>query len=377
MQESMGQIIKRLRRERDWTQEELAEQLNLSAQAISKWENETSMPDISQVVPLASVFGVSTDVLFGVFGAGNEEEIGRILQEVGAARVEPETKESVSKQYAILQEGLKRYPNNSKLLINCLECGMTLAYPENGEFYDAENGRAIYKECIRMAALVISYGRNATDVLRAHMILVLLHSAYGDGETAREHAVQFPGRGDMTVFAMQAFIAHNEGSASEIAEWELNFLCHLEAILDTMTNLGLAYRKNERYDDALQIFLTAVKVIDLLFDGEETPPALHYRNDGYDLYEVIAETYLECGRQEEAFFWLEKLIRYDIEVREKFRQGARLRSPLQRDLPAGHFYRHFPWDLDNRRRLLDKLNLPAFDSIREEPRFRALLARIG
>lgn len=36
-----------------------AEQLNVSAQAISKWENETGMPDISQVVPLASVFKVS------------------------------------------------------------------------------------------------------------------------------------------------------------------------------------------------------------------------------------------------------------------------------------------------------------------------------
>ncbi len=38
MSESMGQIIKRLRKERNFTQEELAEQLNVSAQAVSKWE---------------------------------------------------------------------------------------------------------------------------------------------------------------------------------------------------------------------------------------------------------------------------------------------------------------------------------------------------
>ena len=50
MNENMGQIIKHLRKERNLTQEELAEQLNVSAQAISKWENGTSMPDISQVV---------------------------------------------------------------------------------------------------------------------------------------------------------------------------------------------------------------------------------------------------------------------------------------------------------------------------------------
>lgn len=39
----MGQIIKRLRKERNFTQEELAEQLNISAQAISKWENGDSL----------------------------------------------------------------------------------------------------------------------------------------------------------------------------------------------------------------------------------------------------------------------------------------------------------------------------------------------
>ena len=78
---SMGQIIKKLRKERNLTQEELAEQLNVTFQAISKWENETGMPDISQIVPLASVFGVSTDVLFGTYGRSDEEEVREILDE--------------------------------------------------------------------------------------------------------------------------------------------------------------------------------------------------------------------------------------------------------------------------------------------------------
>ncbi len=50
MAETMGQIIRRLRKEKNLTQEELAEQLNISAPAVSKWENDTSMPDISQEV---------------------------------------------------------------------------------------------------------------------------------------------------------------------------------------------------------------------------------------------------------------------------------------------------------------------------------------
>ena len=66
MKESIGKTIRRLRKERGLTQEELAERLNITSQAVSKWESESGMPDISQIVPLASVFGVSTDVLFGL-----------------------------------------------------------------------------------------------------------------------------------------------------------------------------------------------------------------------------------------------------------------------------------------------------------------------
>ena len=64
MSENMGEVIRRLRKERDLTQEELAEQIGVTSQAISKWENNTGLPDISQVIPLANFFGVSTDTLF-------------------------------------------------------------------------------------------------------------------------------------------------------------------------------------------------------------------------------------------------------------------------------------------------------------------------
>ena len=48
------------------TQEELAELINVTPQAISKWENSIGMPDISQLIPLANVFNVSVDTLLGI-----------------------------------------------------------------------------------------------------------------------------------------------------------------------------------------------------------------------------------------------------------------------------------------------------------------------
>ncbi len=59
-----GAIIKRLRESKKMTQQQLAEKLNVSDKAISKWETSRGYPDISLVEPLADVLGVSIIELF-------------------------------------------------------------------------------------------------------------------------------------------------------------------------------------------------------------------------------------------------------------------------------------------------------------------------
>lgn len=52
-----------LRKKSGWSQEELAEKLNVSRQAISKWEGAQSVPDMGRIIQLSELFGVSTDYL--------------------------------------------------------------------------------------------------------------------------------------------------------------------------------------------------------------------------------------------------------------------------------------------------------------------------
>ena len=52
-----------LRKKNGWSQEELAEKLNVSRQAVSKWEGAQSVPDMARIIQLSEVFGVSTDYL--------------------------------------------------------------------------------------------------------------------------------------------------------------------------------------------------------------------------------------------------------------------------------------------------------------------------
>ena len=61
----IGDKLKKLRRNRDLTQEEVAAHIGISYQAISKWERGDGYPDITMLPTLADYFGVSTDYLLG------------------------------------------------------------------------------------------------------------------------------------------------------------------------------------------------------------------------------------------------------------------------------------------------------------------------
>ena len=79
-----GQRLKTIRKDAQLTQAELAEKLMVSVQAISKWECDNAMPDISQIVPLAAILGVTTDCLLGV---GGDEKADREALYVEAEKI--------------------------------------------------------------------------------------------------------------------------------------------------------------------------------------------------------------------------------------------------------------------------------------------------
>lgn len=63
MDTTLGERISTLRRQKEMTQESLSKELNVSAQAVSKWENDQTCPDISLLPELARILGVTVDEL--------------------------------------------------------------------------------------------------------------------------------------------------------------------------------------------------------------------------------------------------------------------------------------------------------------------------
>lgn len=66
MEQTLGNRISARRKQKKMTQDQLAEQLGVTAQAVSKWENDQSCPDITMLPRLATIFDCSTDELLGI-----------------------------------------------------------------------------------------------------------------------------------------------------------------------------------------------------------------------------------------------------------------------------------------------------------------------
>lgn len=109
---TIGSTIKKLRRERDITQEQLAEYLNISASAISQWETDRVMPDITQLPILANIFDVSTDVILGVDNKRKEEKIKEIIKRSNEIKSSGEFQKAAD----FLQEQLSLYPNSYAIM---------------------------------------------------------------------------------------------------------------------------------------------------------------------------------------------------------------------------------------------------------------------
>lgn len=92
----IGSKIKQLRLQRSMTQGQLGELLGLSAQAVSKWENQSTMPDIQLLPELSSVLGVSIDELFSIT---DDSRMDRIENMIEAARFIPDSDFESSEQF--------------------------------------------------------------------------------------------------------------------------------------------------------------------------------------------------------------------------------------------------------------------------------------
>ena len=369
MRETIGQTIRRLRKERNFTQEELAEQLNISAQAVSKWENGMSMPDISQVVPLASVFGVTTDVLFGIEGTNAAEEAYRIVSEAEEIKQYGELSTYLA-AYDRLLEGLQKYPNNLILLNNCVGFGLSLCLPENGWLYAADRAEEIAAETERQAGMIITYSRNPSDVLRAHQVRLFLYSSRGEYDKAADEAKNFPERTDFTLHSNMARVEESRENWEEvIRHLGIDNSYTTQALEDNLARLGKAYYHLGRYNQAIAVYESWFRTMEAMF-GEKFP-SFHDFDSG-DCYLLLAQAYLAVGNEDLAMKNVENSVQYYLDI---VRPTKKILLAALRDNPP--LVNHGITDIFisvpvMKAKLTEKLDSPELAPLRDTARFRAL-----
>ena len=118
----MGEKIRSLRKQKNISQEVLAQYLEISFQAVSKWENGDTMPDVSLIPAIAIFFEVSTDELFDFNRLETERKVQEACWDIADIRYnDPQKAEQM------LRDLLKQYPGNEVILNNLL---YTMRTPE-------------------------------------------------------------------------------------------------------------------------------------------------------------------------------------------------------------------------------------------------------
>ena len=111
----LGEKIRSLRKSKNISQEVLANFLGVSFQAVSKWENGDTLPDVTMIPAIASFFEVSTDELFDFNRLETEQKVQQTCWDIAEYRyTEPEKAE------ADLRALLRQYPGNEIILNNLI-----------------------------------------------------------------------------------------------------------------------------------------------------------------------------------------------------------------------------------------------------------------
>ena len=198
MSTTLGKNIKNFRKNKGFTQEELAGLLSVTPQAVSKWESETGYPDVSMIIPLAKVLGVSTDALLGYDNISeNESQTARIRQAVEAMKDDEDRAGSKLKICEYLSAETNLNPSNFEIIKDFAQEAADLsmyADPVLHNYYEGqeENIDKLLKDAIRKGAYLISHCSDKILKEKTHYALTWIYIHTKDFDKARDHLGVLP-----------------------------------------------------------------------------------------------------------------------------------------------------------------------------------------
>ena len=350
MENSIGKTIRELRLERGLTQEALAELIGVTAKAVSKWENGGGLPDISQILPLAQVFGVSTDVILGAVddGAAAEEVDSFIGKWVN------DSEASYDEQHAACLEILKRYPTN----VDLLRYTEQITYAAVVKYYDSGDARldATVAEFERVANLVIRYAEYPYDNI-SKSNLVDIYSKVGRVSDAIKLAETFenPWISRDEVFTT---IFYRTGEVEKELELREKIVRQaLNAASIHINNAASAYYFSaKRIPEVIEAYKLLIALYEIVPDRYMYPSSYSILHS----YSFLARCYLLLGDADAALEWYGR-----IDVSEIRNKSERVLGFADNEDMARQIRASFAQEVGTK---------SEYDGVRNNPRIAALLA---
>ena len=352
----IGENLKKLRKLRELTQEQLADILGVSFQAVSKWERGEVYPDIELLPTIAEYFGITTDELMGMKEIRDSSEADKILDTVRENSIAGNIEDNLK----ILEEAVKRYPNNFRLLAE---------YASNLTFVNL-NGEPYRQNNLKAAAIAERILAECTDpVIREWMQgeLYRFYEGSGQHDKAIQAADKLPSLWNSREMTKMHLLKGEEliKFAQEV------FTSLLSAMYSALWYLSDPDGKNAPQmtnEQRVEIQQKVIALYGIVFDKGDYN---FYFHDVCHAYSSIAAKAALSGDRELALDSLEKAAEFaaaDDDLPDKKPYTSLLVNRLEYN--KKNAIKNFAFTY--REELLKNLAWDGYDGIRDDPRFKAV-----
>ena len=315
---SIGSTIKCLRREKDITQEQLAEYLGITSRAISQWECDRTAPDISQLPALCHIFDVSSDVLLGIDIEKNNEEIKKYLSDAAELGYQGKGTERT----ALLREANKKFPRDYRIM-QSLADSLVCEYSQKGiKEYDE-----VSDLCNRILA-------ECTDSLIRYEAIDTLGTAYGYAGK-KDEMLKLAEEMPRTHFSYENFMMYRWKGDADF-EKRQSYIAYLINQLLSVIGCACGHRHDDdkmiySAEERIKLHTLQVNLLELLFPDQDYQ---YLAQEGEIACSMMAITYIRKNDLENAWKWLEKATDFAIDM-DTYDFDAPHTSPILRGYSSG------------------------------------------
>ncbi len=351
----MKDTLRKLRREKGITQEQLANHLNITQQSVGKWERGEGMPDISLLPEIALYFGVTIDDLLGVGEARIKERIEAYQQESHDLW----NKGDVATNIALWEKAYTEFPSNDQVMHHLMD---VLVY----EFWSDVPRRDDTAD--RIIALGEDLLAHSTDNNMRDSVIQTMCFTYdqiGDKEKAKEYAMM---QGSYWTTCNE--LLSNILKGDELLD---QCQCNIQILADLIGLNALTASRSERYsaEEKIEIHRFCVHVFEMIYGSENYG---FYACRIADSYASIAYIYADQKNAEECLKALEAMAKYTVYY-DTYADGIYSGLLVNRcQYSRKNNTKNYMGNSCNKK--LNRLQDSRFDFLREEPRFVELIHRL-